>query len=114
MASETRWSVSLASGSACRSLTTPHPSLVSHTSQGSQDSPPPHLLTFRLEYSSSTASSWCRRVLLTSSILQQPSLLVTRWDVLPGDTQHNCFLVLDLATSLFSHRSGVQIGRAHV
>ena len=30
------------------------------------------------------------------SLVQIPSLIVTRWDVLPGDTQHNCFLVLDL------------------
>ena len=40
--------------------------------------------------------SHCRKCVQQLNILQLPSVLVTRWDVLPGDTQHNCFLVLDL------------------
>jgi len=39
---------------------------------------------------------WCRKVTQHLSLVQMPSLVVSRWDVLPGDTQHNCFLVLDL------------------
>ena len=95
VASDPRWSVSLPSTSASRSLTTTgHPSLVSQASHGSQGEPAPHQLSFRVEYSGEGA--WCRRAALGLSVAQLASLQVTRWDVLPGDTQHSCFLVLDL------------------
>jgi len=101
--SDSRWSFSLPSS--VRSLTTTgHPSLASVASHGSggraaTPSGPqgtPHQINFKLEYSNGKESDWCRRAVQQISVLQHPSLVVSRWDVLPGDTQHNCFLVLDL------------------
>ena len=52
----------------------------------------------RLEYCGPGEPSHSRKGVHTVSLVQIPSLIVTRWDVLPGDTQHNCSLVLDLGT----------------
>ena len=108
--SDSRWSFSLPSSSFRSSLTpapTGHNSLVSWSSVGSGGSsvtavagttPLTSLQTVnvRTEYCSGEESRHCRRTVTTVNIVQIPSLIVTRWDVLPGDTQHNCFLVLDL------------------
>ena len=104
-ASDSRWNFSLASSSVRSSLTTPaptgHPSLASCTSAGSGGSCGPvltslHSLSLQLQYSGEAGAEHCRRAVQQVSLVQTASLLVTRWDVLPGDTQHNCFLVLDL------------------
>lgn len=107
--SDGRWSFSLPSSSFRSNITTPaptgHPSLMSVTSCGSGGSsaPAPAPLTslqtvsVSLQYAGDpTTAVHCRRCLQQVSIVQIPSLIVTRWDVLPGDTQQNCFLVLDL------------------
>ena len=99
--SDSRWSFSLPSSSMRSSeRTTPgpgHMSLVSVTSAGS-DGPLTSLQTvnIRVQYSGGHDGGQCRRCVQVVSLVQIPSLIVTRWDVLPGDTQHNCFLVLDL------------------
>merc|ERR1719282_106817 len=99
--SDSRWSFSLPSTSMRSSeRTTPgpgHMSLVSVTSAGS-DGPLTSLQTvnIRVQYSGGHDGGQCRRCVQVVSLVQIPSLIVTRWDVLPGDTQHNCFLVLDL------------------
>ena len=102
-ASDSRWSFSLPSSSFRSSLTTTgpttpgHPSLVSCTSAGSAASASQlmELLSVSVQYSG-LDQTHCRKCVQHLNILQLPSVLVTRWDVLPGDTQHNCFLVLDL------------------
>ena len=99
-ASDSRWSFSLPSSSFRSSLTTApttpgHPSLVSCTSAGSAASMMVEVVSVTLQYSG-LHQTHCRKCVQQLNILQLPSVLVTRWDVLPGDTQHNCFLVLDL------------------
>ena len=107
VASDSRWSLSLPSS--VRSLTTPgttgHPSLVSVASQGSggRSATPTggqtssQQVTVKVQYSGvEEDQNWCRKVVQHLSVVQLASLVVSRWDVLPGDTQHNCFLVLDL------------------
>jgi len=39
---------------------------------------------------------WCRWATTSLPVTQLPSIGVSRWDVLAGDRQDNCFLVLDL------------------
>ena len=109
-ASDSRWNFSLPSSSLRSGFTTPaptttgHPSLMSCVSVGSGGSSAPgpapltslHTVNVRLEYSGEGEPGHCRKCVHTVSLVQIPSLIVTRWDVLPGDTQHNCFLVLDL------------------
>ena len=102
--SDSRWSLSLPSS--VRSLTTTgHQSLVSMASQGSggrAGSPTGvqtsvQQVTVKMQYSGVGADlTWCRKVVQHFSLVKLPSLVVSRWDVLPGDTQYNCFLVLDL------------------
>ena len=102
--SDSRWSLSLPSS--VKSLTTTgHPSLVSMASQGSggRSGTPTGVqtstqqVTVKVQYSGVGEDlTWCRKVTQQVSLVQMPSLVVSRWDVLPGDTQHNCFLVLDL------------------
>ena len=102
--SDSRWSLSLPSS--VRSLTTTgHPSLVSMASQGSggRAGTPTGVqtsaqqVTVKMQYSGVGEDlTWCRKVVQHLSLVQLPSLVVSRWDVLPGDTQYNCFLVLDL------------------
>ena len=102
--SDSRWSLSLPSS--VKSLTTTgHPSLVSMASQGSggRSGTPTGVqtstqqVTVKVQYSGVGEDlTWCRKVSQQVSLVQMPSLVVSRWDVLPGDTQHNCFLVLDL------------------
>ena len=103
-ASDSRWSFSLPSSSFRSSLATTtgpntpgHPSLVSCTSAGSAASASQlaEVLSLSVQYGGLDLTH-CRKCVQQLNILQLPSVLVTRWDVLPGDTQHNCFLVLDL------------------
>ena len=107
-ASDSRWNFSLPTSSLRSGFTTPaptttgHPSLMSCASVGSGSSSAPgpltslHTINMRLEYCGEGDPIHCRKCVHTVSLVQIPSLIVTRWDVLPGDTQHNCFLVLDL------------------
>ena len=94
-ASEGRWSASLAG-----SVRSPgQPSLASLALSASSEPPlpsPPCLLSFRLQYTGEQGGAWCRKAVVEVGLQQLASLQVQRWDVLPGDTQHNCFLVLDL------------------
>ena len=104
-ASDCRWSFSLPSSSFRSSLTTApttpgHPSLVSCTSAGSTASLMVEVLSLTVQYSG-LDQTHCRKCVQQLNILQLPSVLVTRWDVLPGDTQHNCFLVLDLVNKTY-------------
>jgi len=111
VASDSRWSLSLPSSVRSLVTNTPgtqqgqsgHPSLVSVASHGSggRSSTPTQTsaqqVTVKVQYSGvGEEQTWCRRVVQQLSVVQLPSLVVSRWDVLPGDTQHNCFLVLDL------------------
>ncbi|KAK7074230.1 Trafficking protein particle complex subunit 9 [Halocaridina rubra] len=41
-------------------------------------------------------AEYCRTTQLTISVDVTPSLLVTRWDVLPAELPHQCYVVLDL------------------
>ena len=91
--SDSRWTLSLSSS--VRSLTTTGRGQVAV--QGHL--PAGHLqqVTVKMQYSGVGADlTWCRKVVQHLSLVKLPSLVVSRWDVLPGDTQYNCFLVLDL------------------
>jgi len=43
-----------------------------------------------------SSNKWCRWCNTSVTVNQLPSIGVSRWDVLAGDTVDNCFLVLDL------------------
>jgi len=97
--SDSRRSLSLPSS--VRPLTTtPHPSLVSQASMGSgcRAGTPTGVqtsaqqVTVKVQYSGvGEVLTWYRTVVQHLNLVQLP-----RWDVLHGDTQHNCYLVLDL------------------
>ncbi|XP_042221045.1 protein brunelleschi-like isoform X1 [Homarus americanus] len=54
--------------------------------------------TLMVKYSggSGMSADFCRSTQLTINIEVTPSLLVTRWDVLPAELPHQCYVVLDL------------------
>lgn len=44
-------------------------------------------------------ADYCRSAQVSVSVEVTPSLLVTRWDVLPAELPHQCYVVLDLLNS---------------
>ncbi|XP_037775449.1 protein brunelleschi-like [Penaeus monodon] len=54
--------------------------------------------TMQVKYSggSGLLADYCRSTQVTVTVDVTPSLLVTRWDVLPAELPHQCYVVLDL------------------
>ncbi|XP_045585316.1 protein brunelleschi isoform X2 [Procambarus clarkii] len=54
--------------------------------------------TLMVKYSggSGMSAEYCRSTQLVINVEVTPSLLVTRWDVLPAELPHQCYVVLDL------------------
>lgn len=54
--------------------------------------------TLHIKYSggSGRVAEYCRTTQLAISVDVTPSVLVTRWDVLPAELPHQCYVVLDL------------------